>query len=816
MVYQYATSFCSTKPLHTHQDDQDRKGSLFLQPQFLVPRQHVPLSYLDLSCSSGDPPPARQFFSDCRELAACLGGTSPQLLVATAAESGGTLFVIEHILDRAYTLCRLSQSVSLESLQAACRVATPLKQPSETPLRPHPAKATRKILAQDSSSSESQVHIKKEESQLSALDSQDTSTELEVNESALPLETTIDSPQAEALDPLHNPVDQQIDLDLIAHDIALQYLEVLYLSKASLGYFLKGALSRARALVSTSHGSVSTYEGLASALRAMVMTPSSFDRKYSSKLPEMLKVVLVNELELASDGQPARPRLRKAKTLKKPKPNKHGVYSNESEYLAKWWHKSESKEMSEVVDDALKKHLSGLRLRESLLQILLALEVIAAEKEIKDKKRPEGVEASVEEPPAKVAKKSKPANDLHSTLDMLVDRVCIWQSVDPSSDSPVKDRQIVGQAKGATSTTGPTDRLKEFCVEILIPFFSSRLPTKIDEIAKAMGVKTQSRSDHAHSDPRKRQRKEAVAPGSKVNRDILLARRQSTVSQGSRPGTSLGHAKKASLTRSTTDSLLQELKRERSHTPLDERTSARRGLSRSSSIAGGKSFSQREVDLSALKEFQAKKEQKKHAVDQELESAISLLKKPNRSVAAKQFADAAERRAPSGPAKRSSFKSRLGVEIGVTPRKEEKTFQMGAFAKPPMPQLVQHVEASPVRIPSTNPASGVPSTSKPAGNAAAANIFETPSRGPSKTFDAFAHRADLVPDSAVKQVRSLSPSLLKKKPTGPPSSSAKGKEADNSAAVQQVDTTPLRKESQKDTSIYDVLGWDDGEDDELL
>ena len=57
-----------------------------------------------------------------------------------------------------------------------------------------------------------------------------------------------------------------------------------------------------------------------------------------------------------------------------------------------------------------------------------------------------------------------------------------------------------------------------------------------------------------------------------------------------------------------------------------------------------KSFSQREVDMSAMTKYHEAKAKKKANVDDELKNAIATLKKPNRGLAVKEVRDDAEAR----------------------------------------------------------------------------------------------------------------------------------------------------------------------------
>jgi len=157
--------------------------------------------------------------------------------------------------------------------------------------------------------------------------------------------------------------------------------------------------------------------------------------------------------------------------------------------------------------------------------------------------------------------------------------------------------------------------------------------------------------------------------------------------------------KPPSLARSSTDTLLlQGIKRERTETPqINAFKDIRKPLSRSNSINQCKRLlSQREVDMSAMTKFKGLKLKKIVAVEQELKDAIATLKKPNRSIAVKDYVDDADRRAaaavirphskshstftkaaPVNPCKESSALARVrsarDVQVTATPKRSKKT-----------------------------------------------------------------------------------------------------------------------------------------------
>ncbi len=185
--------------------------------------------------------------------------------------------------------------------------------------------------------------------------------------------------------------------------------------------------------------------------------------------------------------------------------------------------------------------------------------------------------------------------------------------------------------------------------------FSARLPGPCDSLNRKLGGPV------AQSPPKEKAAKPAsvvkMKPGapmkrpsaSKRDKDRTLERALSV--ERSRRSVSHGPAATIALLRSASQTVIPGLKREASESsligliPRAESTSLKERPSnlfaRSVSLSG--------TDMKA---------QRKAKVDAELKDAISALKKPNRSLAAKDFVEAADRRATAGQLK-STFLTTL-------------------------------------------------------------------------------------------------------------------------------------------------------------
>ena len=106
-----------------------------------------------------------------------------------------------------------------------------------------------------------------------------------------------------------------------------------------------------------------------------------------------------------------------------------------------------------------------------------------------------------------------------------------------------------------------------------------------------------------------------------------------------------------SLSRSATDPVLPQVKREVSDTSLSSIPLNR--------VAMHKRYSQREIDLHATSQATEARLKKKARVDQELQGAIAALKKPNPRMAVKDLVEDAERRATASHSRSISCSAKV-------------------------------------------------------------------------------------------------------------------------------------------------------------
>ncbi|KAL4989685.1 DNA replication regulator SLD3-domain-containing protein [Aspergillus falconensis] len=502
-----------------------------------------------------------------------------------------------------------------------------------------------------------------------------------------------------------------------------QYLQALYVSKASVAYFAKGPLPRCRAAFQAPESAASSISELIDFYREAILTAKKMDLKFRETLPATLHDVV---LSISDDEVAPKKRKSKKKTL-----GRNGLYPEEPEYIRKWWKNramTETGGSGETSRDAeIKRHVSDLRLRETQLQILLILETIALETAAADEAKKAGQEEAADASQKKP--KSKKAQDLNVMLELHLDRLCIWHAVS-FDDAPVSEPQTSGSAQ--QSGKGGSDAVRDFCTEVIIPFYASRLPDRCKSITRKLGVSASTIPALPKST--KKPRKEAgpvernASHKSRRTLQRVLTDEQASSQSRSQP----------SLNRSITAPSQVESKRET--TPLLPSLSA--------SVRGGiqkaKRAENREVDLFAVaRQHETKLKRVQMLADQkkELDAAILALRKPNRELVAKDIAQDAEKRASSSRKPKNPVRNPLGqgVQVMATPSKVRK--RDAVVGLPPLPKNVIR-SRSKAAVASSTPFTAQPqaipgSAIKPSSLPFTADVAvqETPSRRPPQPLE---------------------------------------------------------------------------------
>ncbi|KAF2131771.1 hypothetical protein P153DRAFT_312462 [Dothidotthia symphoricarpi CBS 119687] len=824
------------------------------KPVRIIGRAQFPLTFLDTS--SDDTFAANCLFSAYIDVledgndAKPNDYIPPRVLIARH-ESKKTLYAIERVRPRVYSICKIAQWLKEKDVAE-------LWDPSILALYPAmPASETSNVVGgqwwQHAITKTQPVERPLERARITMMRCK-PEPELVEEESQMRRDTPI-MEETEVIDSAPNHLFPEPTMELPSPPDQLEslrqlYLEAVYLSKTSLAYFAKGPIARIRnAFTSPEEGAPPTHE-LVTFLRSMLLSPKASEKKYYEKLPSLIKSIPPGSY---SDEDIAAKGVKTKRSKKKMKLTRDGVYPQEEIEIRKWWMSempNSENNGQETIEQRIKRRIGDMRVRETLAQLTLMLEIIALEALSTYKPPPGGslVDETQTQEESQIIpnKRKKKLDDINLQLDLLLDRLCIWHATeeagildfeaDPSKQNGTAD----GSGKGAAN-----DRLHGFCVEVIIPFYMNRLPEQALMINKKLG-------GPAHSLPSKRK---AMRPpvtsrksGELKDREIKKSRRSLARVATDTIGRT-GERVTPSFNRAATDSILVDgIKREGSEAPLSAipfhrspSKGARQSMSQLKHLQG------RQIDLTTTSAAATAKMKQKQRVEEDLKEAISALKKPNRGLAVGGYMADVERRGIS-----STDKSRKpanpvrkvvrDVQVTATPRAGRKTrdmigqtpthyhsnpFVRQVVAEAPPPSSDFCVPSSGVRPPpfmmSTTVQRNTISRTQPY-----EGIAETPSKAPNtRTFSSGTARRSIF-ETPVKGVPS-SPDRWP--PVAPPVFETPVKSLDNSLPISKLNirsspdiVTPPRAIALPDVvagssppkageaSIYDALGWNDDDD----
>ncbi|KAI1094894.1 DNA replication regulator SLD3-domain-containing protein [Rostrohypoxylon terebratum] len=649
-----------------------------LQPLMLLPREHLKLSYLDLSVPHGTFEYSSSFESNVKILdLEGRFGSRPVILIARL-ESDKSVYALERQKGGLYTLCHVGSWVDLQDLEKVATVSLPqlIKKetttskdsqppalpPLTTPHLHHETKKRRLAIEALESIVKKPVRPRSASSApppqptgpptpgLNGTESQAESARIlrdELPTGVLETQNENQTVKASEIDDMLN----EPTAGAIFDNIRNQYFETLYNSMGSLGYFTKGPLSRARAAFHLDCDSNLEMSDLIGFLRSLVMTTAQIDKKYRETIPDI--VAKMKSMFQDSDAEQANAKSKKRKN-KKIKLGKDGLYPMEDDRIRKWWdvRKPKAKSDDDMTTNDTESHetklqIAWLRSRETQLQMIIILEILALEPVIASRNEEDSqlpglpaVAPTAETPKDGPSKKGKGRNNLPLLVDLHADRLCIWQS---TSLDGVKF--LAGQDSQEQNTQKALDPLKDFCVDIIVPFFSTRLPEQSDSISRKLGgpviIQPPPKPKVKKPEPVS---KSKPKPGSSTKRPGMsrsskssgsLEKVLSRESEKHRRSMSRGPSGAIALMRSATTPML---KREASE-PL-----SLKNIPRPDSVTREKA--PRPLTAAPPKRKSGEEKAKKEALVQaELQDAISTLRRPNREVVGKDMAEAAERRA---------------------------------------------------------------------------------------------------------------------------------------------------------------------------
>ncbi|KAK4232264.1 DNA replication regulator SLD3-domain-containing protein [Podospora fimiseda] len=689
--------------LRPHPSSLTAKPSM-LHPLMLLPREHLPLSALDFAKPHGDLPSSRLFESKIKILD--LEGRLGSNVLLARSETTRMVYAVEHESPGLYALCKLGAWTDLEDLSqhatvvyrermimpkpvkieeaASAPLITPhmynenkrrrlaIEELQSTAIRKRSSTITDKDLREPSVAPESMPPSRAPSMPPSRGSSNQNTDALEATlpDPPLPLSDRVDTPAPQQLpeDEPHVPPTAEAILD----NIRTQYFEALYHSKGSLAYFAKGPLSRARAAYNLDLDSSLDMCDLIEFLKGLVITTVLIDKKYRETVPAVIDKMKT----FFEDSEDAQSKRKKKKT-KKPKIGKDGLYPAEVEHVRRWWSShlpaARGDEERTISSTEVRYHISCLRRRETELQMILILEILALEPVLEAKKAadnlllPGETQAPAREDSQELPTKKRSKHNFPTLLEVHADRLCIWHSITLDEVKALAESQMPTESEKPERVN--SDPLRDFCVDIIIPFFSARLPELCDSMNRKLGGPV------VKSPPKKEFVKPAVSskpkPGAPMKRPIASLKKDSDKSleralsnERMRRSISREPSKAIALMRSASTTSIPGLKRETSEPLLGMIPRMDKGLlkerrpilSRSTSSAG----------------VQDLKARKKAEVEAELKDAISALKKPNRALAVKELADAIDKRASGGITQLKKLKkpARLAipsVQVKATP-----------------------------------------------------------------------------------------------------------------------------------------------------
>ncbi|KAG6042258.1 hypothetical protein E4U41_000002 [Claviceps citrina] len=657
-----------------------------LSPLMLLPREHLPLSSLDVSSPPDGFPQTRFVESHIKilDLESRLG-SSPAVVIARS-DSRGIAFALERQDNGLYVMCKLGSWVDLAAL-ASCatalcrsRLAPPRQYrqeadsgaPVTTPQMHGEQKKKRAAIEaiqnlvrkKPKPQPGLELNVNMQGSDGPALDSQPLqlpTPEIRSDEVASFERLLPNSEAASVAGGLENEgpaASLPQTTETIFSNIRTHYFEALYRSMGSLAYFAKGPLSRARSAFHLDLESNLDMGDLIGFLKSLILTTVQIDKKYRETVPEIIAKMKV-PVDSSDDGGG-----KKRRKPRKMKLGKDALYPHEDESICKWWDANKPEPTGDnmaISPSQVRFLVSMLRTRETQLQMILILEILALEPlgnagEAAGSSLPmlPGVASqTLETSTTPPAKKQRNRRNLPVLLDVHADRLTIWQSTASDEHLLLGDSQPAqASADGHLQRKASSEPLKDFCVDVIVPFFSARLPKLCDGINRKLGGPVivspiQSRATRRLSGKREQR------PGAASKRPVPTADRRTlqralSTEQMCRRSVSRGPGNAIALMRSATSTTLSGVKREGSE-PL-----SLKDLPRGDSLLGQprQSSLSRSNSTSNLPDMKASR---KALVEAELKDAISALRKPNRGVVGIAMAEADECRAT---ASRSARKGR--------------------------------------------------------------------------------------------------------------------------------------------------------------
>lgn len=447
----------------------------------LLPRSSLPLAYLNPNGENESFPCSRLFAASISPLEGKNDAPNPSqpVLLIAQDENMSRFYAIENLYKGVYTLCRLGTWVTeaaLRSLTDDIPSIFASSQGYDPQNLDRPANEWWRVAALPSHTaaplpiSTNSATARARSFKLSLKRPPNSANSYVGTCRTFP---ELKSPQTDALGP-----DETRGLQesvTVLNNIRKHYLEALYLSRTSLAYFAKGPLSRARASFQRQDGTASDYVKLTQYLRTIILTLPLMDKKYRETIPTLVKQFPSSTLSEGECASMIESTMKKSRRSKKDKLNKGGLYAGEDVDIARWWLGREVQcvitDTDEGREESFKTIIREQRTREAQLQIIILLETLALEASTVsrcEKVLPADNSIIEHHDAIGEVKRAKKQRDLHTLLDLLADRLCIWHSMSAEPDIPSASQHQESNSRNNVEDK-KNDHLRQFCIDVVLP-----------------------------------------------------------------------------------------------------------------------------------------------------------------------------------------------------------------------------------------------------------------------------------------------------------------------------------------------------------
>jgi DNA replication regulator SLD3 len=215
-------------------------------------------------------------------------------------------------------------------------------------------------------------------------------------------------------------------------------------------------------------------------LDSLILSTTQLDKKYRDGVPECVSMIDIQD-HSADDANKGTEKPKKRRSNKKMKPGKNGLYPTEDSLIRRWWANYSDEEESGVPgisrEETTKNRIAQLRIRETQLQMIVILEVLALQP-LSPASEDLGADLPAVLPKNTIADgkeksaKSKNPDHLATLIDVHIDRLCIWQSIAfEVTKTPSGDLHSASERLDSSSylPKHADNILKDFCVDVIAP-----------------------------------------------------------------------------------------------------------------------------------------------------------------------------------------------------------------------------------------------------------------------------------------------------------------------------------------------------------